>query len=122
MNNPRDVNRTQRLGDRGQQTGDRTQQLGDRTQRLGDRTQQISPPTVVTPSAPPPPEPTAWSDEQPAASYGHEYASYGQPPLEPYYDQQPQYHQQPPPPQQPQYYTQPPAAQTEAPLPWYRKP
>ncbi len=52
MNNPRDI--------------DRTQQLGDRTQQLGDRTNQIAPPTAaMTYAATQPAQPTAWSEQDP---------------------------------------------------------
>lgn len=116
MNNPREIDPTQQLGDG-------TQQLGDRTQQLGDRTNQLSPPTVATPASPQPAQPTAWSEQ---GSYEGGGYSYGEAPTDNYYDQpQQQYYNQPPQymaPPPPAYGHQPMAASPEPPTPWYRKP
>ena len=55
---------------------------------------QLSPPTVATPAAPQPAQPTAWSEQDSYQGGGY---SYGEAPTENYYDQpQQQYYDQPP--------------------------
>jgi hypothetical protein len=89
-----------------------------------DNTYQTAPPTVASPTvatpATPPSQPTAWSEQDPYDGSGGGYSPYGQPPQDTYYDQRPQYYDQP----AAQYYNQPPpvAGPPEPALPWYRKP